>query len=518
MHYPEVIDPEKLSAESEGIQEGQPLPVRPPKQPPQRPWLAILGVALLSASLGWGANGWLASRKLPPPSGAMASQGRAVPVKLAAVEEGTLEQRSELVGTLEARRSIAVQPEIDGRVVEILVGEGDRVRQGQVLARLDGDTLEAELRQAKAELASAQAKLAELRAGTRPEEIAQARAQLNQARARLADARGGARPEAIAQAQAQLDAARAEADLAQQRVSRYRALQAEGAISIDGFEQYLKEERKATAAVREAQRRLAELRKGRGSDMDGLAAEVERARANLTQLENGARQEEIARAMADVERAGAQVRNAEVKLQKTQLLAPFSGIVGDIPVKVGDYVSEGDALTTLTDNGVLELDLSVPLERASALRPGLPVEILDGSGKAMARGRISFVSPTVNPNAQVVLAKATFQNVGGDLADRQLVPARVIWGQRPGILVPVTAISRIGGRTFAFVAEPSGQSPSGEPQFIARQTAVKLGDIQGNSYQVLEGLEVGDKIVVAGQLNLKDGASMVSAKPSLQQP
>ncbi|MGH2414864.1 MAG: HlyD family secretion protein, partial [Microcystaceae cyanobacterium] len=401
---------------------------------PNRRWPIVLGTILLIAGAGLGGNWWITSRtnNQNPADGATAQQPPAVPVKLATVEKTLVEKSSELVGTLEARRSIRLKSEVEGRVSQILVTEGERIQQGQVIFSLDSDDLQAELQQNKAGLEQARARLAELQAGSRPEEIAQARASLKQAEARLADAQGGARPEEIAQAQAQLEMAKAEAELARQRVNRYRQLQKEGAISADTFDEYLKEERSSTAALEEAERRLAQSRKGRRSDIDELAAAVEQARQNLRKWENGPRSEEIAQAKAEVAQAVAQVRMTEVNFQKTKVVAPLTGIIGDIPIKLGDYVSDGDELTTITENNSLELNLSVPLEKASALRSGLPVEILDAQGESVSTGKISFISPDVSASSQGILAKATFTNFGGTLLNRQFVQAKVIWDKRPG--------------------------------------------------------------------------------------
>jgi RND family efflux transporter MFP subunit len=192
--------------------------------------------------------------------------------------------------------------------------------------------------------------------------------------------------------------------------------------------------------------------------------------------------------------------------------------VGDIPIKVGDFVSQGDELTTITRNDLLELNLSVPLSRSSQLRVGLPVEMIDAQDKAIATGTVSFISPNVDANSQTVLAKATFANIGRQLLDRQFVQARIVWNESSGIVIPVNAVTRIGGKTFAFVAETPAQSQPGQPQLVARQRAVQLGDIQGNNYQVLEGLKPGDKIVTAGLLNLTDGAAIAPESESNNSP
>ena len=96
---------------------------------------------------------------------------------------------------------------------------------------------------------------------------------------------------------------------------------------------------------------------------------------------------------------------------------------------------------------------------------------------------------------------------------------KVIWNQRPGILIPVTAVSRLGGETFVFVAqkpaekkaEAPAENKAGAPSLVAQQKPVKLGAIEGNNYQVIEGLKAGDKIVVSGILNLTNGAPITPA-------
>jgi RND family efflux transporter MFP subunit len=473
-----------------------------------------LGLLLVGVGAGWGINGFLSSRsQQPPDTGAAAGQPQAVPVKLATLESATVEDSLEVVAALEARRTVTLRPEVAGRVTEILVNDGDRVRQGQTIFRLDGDNQEAELSQAQAALASARAQLAELEAGSRTEEVAAARASLEQAQARLTNARQGSLPQEIAQAQAQVESAEAAAELARQRVNRYRQLRQEGAISEDRYQEYVTSDRSNTAALQEAQRRLSQLRESRQASLEELTAAVEQQRQNLRRLENGARIEEIEQARAQVAEAQARVRTAEVNLDKTTIASPLTGVVGDIPIKQGTYVSIGDDLTAITENDSLEVNLSIPTERRADLRLGLPVEILDTQGKVLTRGKISFISPNVSADSQLVLAKATLENANSELLNRQLIRARVIWNQSPGVLVPTTAISRLGGQAFVFVAQEAENSTTGNPQLIARQKPVELGDIQGNSYQVLKGLEAGEKIVTAGLINLSDGAPIA---PSAQ--
>jgi RND family efflux transporter MFP subunit len=185
------------------------------------------------------------------------------------------------------------------------------------------------------------------------------------------------------------------------------------------------------------------------------------------------------------------------------VVAPIAGIVGNIPVKVGDFVQTSTTLTNIIQNGALELNLSIPAERGPELREGLPVELLDAQSKPIGRGSISFISPEVNTAQQSILAKARFPN-SGTLRDGQFVRARVIWNSSSSVLVPTTAITRIAGQPFVFVLE-QGQGTNGQPQQVARQRPVKLGNLQGNNYQVLEGVKSGEQLIVSGLLNLQDG-------------
>jgi len=490
-------------------QESLPEQEQPPKSPRKRHWPLILGIVLLIAGVGSGLRWWQTSRASNTPPAA--AKPMEIPVKLATVETGTVLESSVFIGTLEAPRSVGLKPQIEGRITQIYFKEGDRIKQGQVVISLQSDDAQAQLQQRKAALEQAQANLAELKAGTRPEEIAQAKAQFAQAEARLRDAQAGSQPAEIAQAEAQIESAKSDLELAKSRAKRYEQLRKEGAVSQDALEGYTREQRSAEAALVAAQKRLEQLRQSRSSDVSALGAALEQQRQNLRQQVNGPRSEDIAQARSQVNQAAAQVQAAQVQLQYTNVFAPFTGTLGDIPVKVGEYVDKGNQLTTLTKNDSLKLNISVPLNESKRLRLGLPVQMLDVQGKPTATGKISFISPDATSNSQTVLAKANFGNSNNQLLNRQSIQTKVIWDERPGILIPVTAISRLGGETFVFVAQAPEQSQPGAPSLVAQQKRVKLGAIEGSNYQVLEGLKAGEKIVVSGILNLTNGAPIISA-------
>ena len=491
------------------IVERQPIPPRK-----QRRWQWILGLILLCGGLGLSWRWWQSSQaatKAPAGAPGVAAQPPAVPVKLATIAATTVQDSNVFVGTLISPRFVTIKPQVEGRIVQILAKEGDRVQQGQPMIALQSDDAQSLLQQRQAALEQANANLGLLKAGTRPEQVAQARATLAQAQSKLRDAQSGSELEGIAQAEAQIVAAKSAIDLAQSRANRYAILAKQGAVSQDSYAGYVNEQRNAAAALVVAQRKLDQLRQTRTADINSFSATVNQQQQNLQQQLNGSRPQEIAQAQAQVSQAAAQVRSAQVQLQYAKVLAPFTGTVGNIPLKVGDYAAKGDALTTLTKNDSFDLNLSIPFDRAKQLQAGTSVELLDASGKPIEMGKIGFIAPNATAASQTILAKANFANSSGQLLNNQSVQARVVWDKRQGIEIPVTSISRLGGKTFVFVADAGKQSPDGKSSLVARQQPVELGAIEGGSYQVKQGLKVGEKIVVSGLLNLTNGVSIAIA-------
>lgn len=172
--------------------------------------------------------------------------------------------------------------------------------------------------------------------------------------------------------------------------------------------------------------------------------------------------------------------------------APFNGIVGDIPVHIGDYVSPTTLLTTVDENRDLEAYIYIPTERAGQLHIGLPVEILSNTEQPLERTAIDFISPQVENQLQGILVKAPVHSKEAAIRTDQLVKARVIWSTSPLPVVPVLAVTRLGGQAFVYVAE--GQNG----HYVARQVPVDLGDTVGNEYAVLKGLKAGEKVIVSG--------------------
>ena len=203
---------------------------------------------------------------------------------------------------------------------------------------------------------------------------------------------------------------------------------------------------------------------------------------------------------ADYESAVATTQSQKKQLGYYHLAAPFDGIVGDVPVHLGDYVSPTTMLTTVDENRDLEAYIYIPTERVTQIRKGLPVVILDNQEHELARTAIDFVSPQVDNGLQGILAKAPVKADLSRIRNLQQIKARVIWTTSSIPVVPVLAVSRLGGQTFVYVATNQGG------KYFARQRPITIGDTVGNNYAVKSGLQNGDKVIVSGIQFLIDGA------------
>jgi len=218
--------------------------------------------------------------------------------------------------------------------------------------------------------------------------------------------------------------------------------------------------------------------------------------------------EDQAKAALDTARAQLQSLEAQVKQQQVQLhyfkvVASRGGIIGDVPVHVGDRVVTSTLLTTVDQPGSLEAYVYVPVERSTQLKMNMPVEIVDATGKVLAESRVTFISPQVDTSTQSILAKATISNNRERLRTSQFIRARVVWGERQAPRVPVLSVTTLGGQYFAFVA----QAENGK--IVARQKMLRIGQMIGNDYVVLDGIKAGDKIIVSGTQFLTDGAPVM---------
>ena len=265
-------------------------------------------------------------------------------------------------------------------------------------------------------------------------------------------------------------------------------------------------EQQATVANLESQRaaRQADLQYARqqAARMKTLFEAGAASRAELEQAETA-----LSTSEAQLRAAEAQIREQEVALAYHQVTSPTAGVVGDIPVRVGDSVTRSTVLTTVDQQAGLEIYVNVPVQEAQNLEVGLPVRLVDDAGRVVATEKVTFVSPSVDPATQSVLAKAALREPGS-FRTEQFVRVRVVWSEAPALTVPIVALNRINGQFFAYVAE-KGEDGT----LVARQRAVEPGPVVGNDYVVRSGLKPGEMLIVSGVQKIRDGVPVQVAAP-----
>lgn len=335
-------------------------------------------------------------------------------------------------GTIEAEES-RVGSTVGGRIISTAVKEGDMVRKGQLIVRLQDDQLVAslnvavaaeeqaahrlrdlqlgprqqEIDQARAVVHQAESQLAKLRHGSRPEEIAAARAVLGQAREKLTLLKNGPRKEDIAQAQANLEAAVADRKYADTNLVRFEKLAKEGAVAVQALDQArdaasvaqarenaarealnellagsrVEDIRSAEQAVKQAEANYALVKKGpRVEDIQTAEAAVRQSRAALANLEAGTRENQIAQAESAVKQARAQVEQVKANVRERYVFAPVPGQVLVLNVQPGDIVSPGQSVATIVDPRRLFIRVYVSANELGSLTTGSKLTVVTDSG------------------------------------------------------------------------------------------------------------------------------------------
>jgi membrane fusion protein (multidrug efflux system) len=226
-----------------------------------------------------------------------------------------------------------------------------------------------------------------------------------------------------------------------------------------------------------------------------------------------------------------QVRAKTADLDYKYVTAPISGELGDLDtVKLGDYVRQGQAITGIVDNSTLWTLMDVPATQASQVNLGQTVQLeSQGNPPVTGMGKVVYISPyfgvsgsSASPNT--VLVKAEFPNLTGQLKTGQFVRNRIITGSSKQLSVPVQAVMMQAQQPFVYrifrlnqvIAKirASTQIPEAQKQKlealppqtpIVVQTPVQLGNLQGNRYPLLSGLQAGDQVVVSNTALLRSG-------------
>lgn len=373
-----------------------------------------------------------------------------LPVQLAEVQTAPIERIITADGILRALDQSGVMPKISAPVSKFYVNRGDHVKKGQLLATLENRDLAAAVTDAKGGYDQASASYRNVTSATVPNEVVKAQSDVQSSRQ-------------------QLDAAKKLLDSREQ-------LYKEGALARRLVDE---------AAVAYAQAKSAS----------------ETAQKTLESLQAVSRHEEVKVAAGAVESARGKYDAAQAQLSYSEVRSPISGVIADRPSYAGEMANAGSALITVVDISSVIARVNIPQSQASFVRAGQAAHISSTDGAVESNGKVSVVSPAVDPQSTTVEVWIQAPNPGERLRPGGTVRAVIHAGVIPdATVIPVSALlpSDEGGSAVYVVGADS----------VAHQRKAQVGVKNAEQAQLLAGAKPGEKIVVEGGVGLSDGAKV----------
>jgi multidrug resistance efflux pump len=365
-----------------------------------------------------------------------------LPVEIETIQTQKLHETEDYVALLTSKHSTDIYPKISGYVETINVNDGDYVRKGDVLISIQLDEPLARLKSSEAATHSA----------------------LNDLKVAEANLEA-----IIAEKQSSI----AEFELQQKEYKRYYNLYQEDSVTK--------------------------------SNLDQVTAALQKSEANLNSIEKKIQAQKmlVMAKKASYQQSKEQMNETRINFDYFKISAPFDGFVGDIPVKIGEYVTPQSPVTSLTGSHSLEVNIPVEYAKLAKLKKGMRVDILNDQKESVYKTELYFVSPKVNTDTQTILAKALIDNSSNSFKVDQQVKTRLYYDTFDGISIPTTAMIHFAGKDFVYILqEQDGKN-------FAKMIPILLGQIYGNRYVVKSGLEPNQRIITSGVQKLSDGTPVL---------
>ncbi|WP_341528457.1 efflux RND transporter periplasmic adaptor subunit [Nostoc sp. UHCC 0302] len=386
---------------------------------------------------------------------------KAIPVVVTNVTEATVPLEIRSTGTVEAYSTVSIKSLVDGQLMGVYFQQGQQVKKGQLLFKIDPTPFQADLAQAIAKQVQAQA------------QVQQAIANLQQA------------SDQVTQAKATRTRDAAQARNADTEAQRYTHLFQQGAVTQEQAQQYHTSADADEATVAADQSAIRE-----------AIAAVGSAKAN------------VQNAQANLKAADAAVKSAKTQLAYTTIYAPINGQTGDLQVDQGNLVKANDTsgLVVINQTHPAYVSFSIPQQQLPTLKKymatgKLEVDALVPNNSAQPiKGELTFVDNTLDATTGTIQLKATFSNTKRQLSPGEFVDVVLKLAQLPNvIIVPSQALQTGQNGQYVFVVKP-------DKTVAARP--VKVGDTVGNETVINQGLQPGEQVVTDGQFNLAPGVSV----------
>jgi len=440
------------------------------KRPKGNLWI-ILGTTLMIFVGG----GWLFLSHFSR-NNSLEAEATPVLVETEVVTKKEIVGTQTLMGTVEPVETVTITSRVMGQITNLSVKEGDRVKQGQVLAQIDVKDIQAQSDRATAAISQSQAgvtvtQAAQIGAITFQNQMI---AQLNQAFARKE------------QSIAQLLEAEAELANAQLQQRRMEILSSEGAVPQVQLDEVNTKVTVIKTRIQQAKASIEEAHRG-----------VESAKAAVEQAASGVEQAkaEVKQAISQVEQARAGKEEASANLVYGIVTAPFDGVVTRKQSEVGAMAGIGQPLVTLEGTAQLRFSVEIPESLISRVRLGETVNVQIDTLKRVVRGSVTQIIPSANPSSRSFTIKislpSSFDVMPGMFGRMELPES-----SRKGIIIPANALIHRGQLEGVYVVGAND---------LAILRWLKTGKVQDEGIEITSGLVEGDRVILSNLSQISDG-------------
>lgn len=479
---------------------------------------------------------------------------RSIPVETETVKKSDIAKKITVTGAISANAEIEVYPEQTGELVEMLIEKGDKVKAGQILAKIESKMFEIQVNQAQAELASAKAayektsSLAFVNSETNFKQaksnldrlksvleqakidlemqkkqvilqIKRTQADLRSAQARLNATVSGARTQEIEQAKVRKENAKRNLDrltalLEDEMVSKdqvesaqlqYDIYSAQHSLLLEGARpediDALEAQVEAAKVSLESAENNKMFIKTKQANLDAAQAQLESAQASFEQAnvskESATWKKDLAQAQASLNRAKASLEMAQERLAKTKIKAPISGVIAQRFLDKGDTASPNRSFVTIVDVNVVKIIAKVPEREIAEINLGQNATIKPDALPALSfSGKVVNISPVIDRASQTCDVEIEIPNPDYKLKPGMFTSVELTVQKHQKVpVIPSDVILKEDGERYVYVID-NGK---------ALKRSVVTGISDGIRTEIVSGLKAGEQLVVAGYHTLKDG-------------
>ena len=261
-------------------------------------------------------------------------------------------------------------------------------------------------------------------------------------------------------------------------------------------------------------------------DLANYQAQARWAETTLQRSSELAKRDFTARETVDqkqsqLDQARAQIIKTEALINQKLIRAPFSGQLGTRQIEVGQYLTPGARIATLTDLSALYANFTLPSQIRAQISTGQRVNVTaDAFPGRTFSAEITTIEPQISADTRTMAIQATMPNPDNALLPGMFVNAAVVLPPQPDMTVlPETAVDYTLYGDSVYVIREDGKDAKGDPIFKAVRTPIKTGARWGNNVAILDGLKPGERVIAAGQVKVQNGAQVaVSNSPAPQPP